>query len=189
MKKAVVLSSAVIVLIGLLLAFRFYVSVDPYTRDQSSGEALMNMEHETTERVENMLGVIQSGQMPPSDCQMEIEEMLKAIIENLNDVNHLEKTYIHIAYNSNVIRQLGLFSEDRKYMKEGELALKRDNLTKFSNEVFNYCLDVEAQTEEKSDYLEIVQWAEKIEMDMEQESKRFTEKIYDWYTGENRDCK
>lgn len=181
MKKSIVLLSAAVVLVGLLAAFNFYVSEDPYEGDQDEGQALLKMEDETTLRVENLRREIESGAVSREDCSLQVRETVTAILTELSDEKELKRSYINIAYNCNVLRQMGLGLEDRENMTKAELELKNDNLVRFANQVFNYCLDISRGIDEKEDYMKISRWAGDIEADLEQEIDRYTERMYSWY--------
>lgn len=184
MKKSIVLLAIAVVLVGLVAAFNFYVSEDPYEDEQNEGEALMEMENEAARQVQNMRNEIESDSMSLEDCRIQITEMVTAILTELSNVGELEKSYINVAYNCNMIRQMGLLMEDRENMTEAELELKNDNLVRFANAVFAYCLDVSNNTEEKEDYQTISEWADDIEENLDQEIERYTEKMYSWYASQ-----
>lgn len=181
MKKSIVLISIVIVVIGMLAGFRIFVSEEPYDGGQTAGEALMEMEHESDDRVEKLRGEIESGRLSEEDCRIEIEDMVRAILDNLFHMGDGEGSYLNLAYNCNVVRKLGLRTEDRENMSETELKLKRDNLSLFADKVFNYCLDVSRDIDEEADYMQFTAWAEDIEKELAQEVERYTSLVYAWY--------
>lgn len=181
MKKSIVLISIAIVVIGMLAGFRIFVSEDPYDGGQTAGEALMEMERESDERVEKLCGEIEAGRLSEVDCRMEIEDMVQAILSNLSHMEDGEGSYLNLAYSCNVIRKLGLRTEDREHMSETELELKRDNLSLFADKVFNYSLDVSRNMEEEADYMELTAWAENIGEELDQEVERYTSLVYAWY--------
>lgn len=187
MRKSIVFVSIAIIVVGMLAGLRLFASEEPYDGsgsddgEQSVGKALMEMEHESDDRVEQLRGEIEAGRLSEADCQIEIEDMVRAIFDNLSRMEEGTGSYLNLAYNCNVIRKLGLGLEDRPDMGDGELELKRDNLTRFADKVFNYSLDVSAKTEEKADYMQLSQWAEEIEKNLDQEVERYTRLVYAWY--------
>lgn len=187
MRKSIVFVSIAIIVVGMLAGLRLFVSEESYDGsgsddgEQSVGKALMEMEHESDDRVEQLRGEIEAGRLSEADCQIEIEDMVRAIFDNLSRMEEGSGSYLNLAYNCNVIRKLGLGLEDRPDMADAELELKRDNLTRFADKVFNYSLDVSAKTEEKADYMQLSEWAEEIEEDLDQEVERYTRLVYAWY--------
>lgn len=185
MRKAVVFISIVIVVAGMLAGFRLFVSEESYDTGQSVGEALAKMEQETDNRVEQLREEIQAGRLPEADCRMEIENTVTAILDNLDEMEEGKGSYLNLAYSCNIIRKLGLRMEDREQMEEEELELKRDPLTDFANEGFNYSLDLSREIEEEADYLKLTAWAEEIEENLDQEVARYTRLVYAWYGKNN----
>lgn len=193
MRKSIVFVSIAIIVVGMLAGLRLFVSEESYdgSRDdgeQSVGKALMEMEHESDDRVEQLCGEIEAGRLSEADCRIEIEDMVRAIFDNLSRMEEGTGSYLNLAYNCNVIRKLGLRLEDRPDMTDAELELKRDNLTRFADKVFNYSLDVSAKTEEKADYMQLSEWAAEIEENLDQEIGRYTDLLYAWYRekGKNK---
>lgn len=194
MRKSIVFVSIAIIVVGMLTGLRLFASEEPYDGsssddgEQSVGKALMEMEHESDDRVEQLRGEIEAGRLSEADCQIEIEDMVRAIFDNLSRMEEGTGSYLNLAYNCNVIRKLGLGLEDRQDMADAELELKRDNLTRFTDKVFNYSLDVSAKTEEKADYMQLSEWATEIEENLDQEIGRYTDLLYAWYRekGKNK---
>lgn len=185
MRKAVVFISIVIVVAGMLAGFRLFVSEESYDTGQSVGEALAKMEQETDNRVEQLREEIEAGRLPEADCRLEIENTVTAILDNLYEMEEGKGSYLNLAYSCNIIRKLGLRMEDREHMEEEELELKRDPLTDFANEGFNYSLDLSREIEEEADYLKLTAWAEEIEENLDQEVARYTRLVYAWYGKNN----
>jgi len=185
MRKSVVFISMVVVVVGMLAGFRLFVSEESYDTGQSVGKALMEMEHETDDRVEQLRGEIEAGRLSEADCRMEIEDMVTAILDNLYEMEDGKGSYLNLAYSCNVIRKLGLRLEDRNDMEEAELELKRNNLSLFADNAFNYSLDLSREIEEKADYLKLIAWAEEIEENLDQEVERYTRLVYAWYGKKN----
>lgn len=193
MRKSIVFVSIAIIVVGMLAGLRLFVSEESYDGssddgEQSVGKALMEMEHESDDRVEQLCGEIEAGRLSEADCRIEIEDMVRAIFDNLSRMEEGTGSYLNLAYNCNVIRKLGLRLEDRPDMTDAELELKRDNLTRFADKVFNYSLDVSAKTEEKADYMQLSEWAAEIEENLDQEIGRYTDLLYAWYRekGKNK---
>lgn len=181
MKKSIVLLSIAIVVVGMMAGLRIFVSEEPYDAGQSAGEALMEMEHETDRRVESLQKEIETEMLSQADCQVEVKGMMKSIIENLLNMKDGTGSYINMAYNCNVMRRLGLRIKDDYGMAEAGLKLRRDNLSLFSDKVFSYALDVSAEREEEADYLELSDWAQEIEANLDEEVERYTKRLYAWY--------
>lgn len=193
MRKSIVFVSIAIIVVGMLAGLRLFANEEPYDGssddgEQSVGKTLMEMEHESDDRVEQLRGEIEAGRLSEADCRIEIEDMVRGIFDNLSRMEEGTGSYLNLAYNCNVIRKLGLGLEDRPDMADAELELKRDNLTRFADKVFNYSLDVSAKTEEKADYMQLSEWAAEIEENLDQEIGRYTDLLYAWYKekGKNK---
>lgn len=186
MKKSIVFLSIIIVVIGMVVSFRIFVSETSYDVEPIEGQRLMEMEHETTDRVEALRREMGEGLLSEEDCRMAVEEMASGIFDNLFAMKDGTGNYLHMAYCSNVIRQLGLALEDRSDMLEKEKELKRDPFTIFANKVFNYCLDVSAVTEEEAEYIELSKQAKEIQKNLDEEIDRYTKRIYTWYSSKSK---
>ncbi len=184
MKRTMVLSIIAILVVGMIAGFKLFIEEDGNLGSMTVGKKLLEMERESDDRVGTLIDEIKTGELSEADCRIELKGVLKSIVDNMDQLGKEDGNYINIAYNCNVIRKLSGLMTDKKDFPEAELKVRKDKLSYFSNEVFNYCIELSGKREEEADYIKLLRRADEIESNIDQEIERYTRSVYRWYTGE-----
>ena len=187
MKKNVI----ILVTIGVVIAMVAGITLlsveedkNPENTEVNFGEELYKIEEETISVSKEITEGLKSG-VSIDTMGQKVSDAIDAMTENIDKINNedvTDKVLLRTMYGAALIRRLAQITVDKEpgQHTEAELALKKHELTKFANELFSYCMDLNQGTVEKDAWKGIKSKSEDIEKNKEKLYLDFMESVKDW---------